>query len=219
MAEYLERQVAMTMQVLPKRYRKFQTDNLDDAYEQGWMDALDNLKNSPAVDVEKISDGYHTFADLYEQRLILSAALAKNNPYAWKSKRHEDGSVPFGGGWFIMGFDTAEGCYTYHYELKDWDLFQCKELDRGKPWDGHTSKDVRRLLSIPSDDVAPVRHGRWKYNTDFQVWNCSECGENPHKGTGVVVVEKNLPAYCPHCGVRMDGRRLEGKENETEELG
>lgn len=100
------------------------------------------LRAVPAVNVEKMSDGYHTFADLYEQRLILSAALAKNNPHAWKSKRHEDGSEPFDGGWFIMGFDTAEGCYTYHYELKDWDLFQCKELDKGKPWDGHTSKDV-----------------------------------------------------------------------------
>lgn len=110
---------------------------------------------APAVDVEKISDGYHTFADLYEQRLILSAALAKNNPHAWKSKRHEDGSVPFGGGWFIMGFDTDEGCYTYHYELKDWDLFQCKELDKGKPWDGHTSRDVRRLLSIPAAASVP----------------------------------------------------------------
>lgn len=115
-----------------------------------------NIMDIPAADVGKMSDGYHTFADLYEQRLILSAALAKNNPNAWKSKRHEDGSVPFGGGWFIMGFDTDEGCYTYHYELKDWDLFQCKELDKGKPWDGHTSKDVRRLLSIPAADVAPV---------------------------------------------------------------
>lgn len=114
------------------------------------------VRRTPAADVKKMSDGYHTFADLYEQRLVLSAALAKNNPHAWKSKRHEDGSVPFGGGWFIMGFDTDEGCYTYHYELKDWDLFQCKELDKGKPWDGHTSKDVRRLLSIPAADVAPV---------------------------------------------------------------
>ena len=56
-----------------------------------------------------------------------------------------------------MGFDTDEGCYTYHYELKDWDLFQCNELDKGKPWDGHTSKDVRRLLSIPADAVPVVR--------------------------------------------------------------
>lgn len=118
------------------------------------------IADTPTVDVEKMSDGYHTFADLYEQRLILSAALAKNNPHAWKSKRHEDGSVPFGGGWFIMGFETDEGCYTYHYELKDWDLFQCEELDKGKPWDGHTSKDVRRLLSIPAADVAPVARCR-----------------------------------------------------------
>lgn len=54
-------------------------------------------------------------------------------------------------------------------------------------------------------EFVPVRHGRWQYNTDFYVWRCSECGENPHKGTGVVVVEENLPAYCPHCGARMDG--------------
>ena len=116
---------------------------------------IQSIMELPAVDVEKMSDGYHTFADLYEQRLILSAALAKNNPHAWKSKRHDDGSEPFGGGWFIMGFDTDEGCYTYHYELKDWDLFQCKELDKGKPWDGHTSKDVRRLLSIPAAVSVP----------------------------------------------------------------
>lgn len=170
MAEYIEREAAMLLPELPKEYRHYQTDNLDDAYEQGWNDALCCLEHIPAVDVEKMSDGYHTFADLYEQRLILSAALAKNNPHAWKSKRHEDGSVPFGGGWFIMGFDTDEGCYTYHYELKDWDLFQCKELDKGRPWDGHTSKDVRRLLSIPADDVVPVVRCKdckyWQDNND-----------------------------------------------------
>ena len=54
-------------------------------------------------------------------------------------------------------------------------------------------------------EVAPVRHGRWQYNTDFYVWRCSECGENPHKGTGVVTTAEKLPAYCPNCGARMDG--------------
>ena len=154
-----------------------------------------------SADIEQMSDGYHTFEDLYEQRLILSAALAKNNPHAWKSKRHEDGSVPFGGGWFIMGFDTDEGCYTYHYELKDWDLFQCKELDKGKPWDGHTSKDVRRLLSIPAADVAPVRHGRWieKEKYTFGIYyDCSLC-ENRILDNGYSW------NYCPNCGAKMDG--------------
>lgn len=157
----------------------------------------DAVEEMPTADVEKISDGYHTFADLYEQRLILSAALAKNNPHAWKSKRHEDGSIPFGGGWFIMGFDTDEGCYTYHYELKDWDLFQCKELGKGKPWDGHTSKDVRRLLSISATDVAPVRHGRWKCHSDCGVTECSACGWSIEEYVGDY-------AYCPNCGAKMD---------------
>ena len=167
-----------------------------------WVDDMrSDVICAPAADVEKMSDGYHTFADLYEQRLILSAALAKNNPHAWKSKRHEDGSVPFGGGWFIMGFDTDEGCYTYHYELKDWDLFQCKELDKGKPWDGHTSKDVRRLLSIPTADVAPVVHGRWieqeKY-TFSTMYDCSICGSR--------IIDNGHPwNYCPNCGAKMDG--------------
>ena len=165
---------------------------------------VQTIMTLPAVDVEKISDGYHTFADLYEQRLILSAALAKNNPHAWKSKRHEDGSIPFGGGWFIMGFDTDEGCYTYHYELKDWDLFQCKELDKGKPWDGHTSKDVRRLLSIPAADVAPVVHGRWEYipqtlNTLSQL-RCPFCG-----WWSLDPSIDGAYNYCPNCGARMDG--------------
>ena len=62
---------------------------------------------------------------------------------------------------------------------------------------------------IPAAGVAPVRHGRWKYNTKFYVWCCSECGENPHKGTGVVTTAEKLPAYCPNCGARMDGERKE----------
>ena len=161
------------------------------------------VRRTPAADVRKMSDGYHTFADLYEQRLILSAALAKNNPHAWKSKRHEDGSVPFGGGWFIMGFDTDEGCYTYHYELKDWDLFQCRELDKGKPWDGHTSKDVRRLLSIPAADVVPVvRCKDCAHRTEM-----GNCGHPRHHGI--------LPSAYPYdfCsyGARMDDDESEAR--------
>ena len=64
---------------------------------------------------------------------------------------------------------------------------------------------ANELEDFPTADVAPVRHGRWKYNTDFQVWNCSECGKNPHKGTGVVTTAEKLSSYCPHCGARMDG--------------
>lgn len=191
-------------------------------------DAKRMLADTPAVDVEKMSDGYHTFADLYEQRLILSAALAKNNPHAWKSKRHEDGSVPFGGGWFLLGFDTDAGCYTYHYALKDWDLFQCKELEKGKPWDGHTSKDVRRLLSIPAAGATSAAvPGRWvaqcvvetdggwtlkdmPYN-EYQHSNpiCSICRKTALLDGGEDYVAS---PYCPNCGARMGG----GADNATD---
>ena len=101
-----------------------------------------------------------------------------------------------------MGLDTDEGCYTYHYELKDWDLFQCKELDKGKPWDGHTSKDLRRLLSIPAADVVPVVRCKdckyWQDNNDG--YPHEECrlghGETPDAND-----------FCSY------GTRKEGDEN------
>lgn len=96
-----------------------------------------------------LSDGYHTFNDLYYQRMILSATICNLVPEkCWKSKKHSDGQVCFDGTWFIIGFDTPEGQYTYHYELKYWDLFKCKELDQAPHFDGHTDKDVERLLSL-----------------------------------------------------------------------
>lgn len=71
---------------------------------------------------------------------------------------------------------------------------------------GWRAMDIEEALrAIPAADVAPVRHGRWQYNTDFYVWCCSECGENPTKGTGVVTTEEKLPSYCPNCGAKMDG--------------
>lgn len=57
MAEYIERDAAMLTPILPKEYRQYQTENLDDAYEQGWLDALGNLKNAPAVDVVPVVHG------------------------------------------------------------------------------------------------------------------------------------------------------------------
>jgi hypothetical protein len=100
-------------------------------------------------DIGEISDGYHTFNDLYRQRRVLSAVLCSVfKEKAWKSRRHADGEECFGGGWFIVGIDTPGGQYTYHYENEFWDMFECQELDFAKEWDGHTDKDVERLLSL-----------------------------------------------------------------------
>ena len=109
--------------------------------------------------IGEVSDGFHTFNGLYEQRMILFAALVKAyKDKAWKSYRHADGEYCFGGGWFIVGIDTPEGSYTYHYENKYWDMFDCMELPISKPWDGHNEADAKtRLMSLqPEPHWIPV---------------------------------------------------------------
>ena len=103
-------------------------------------------------DIGEFSDGYHTFNGLYKQRMILFAVLVKTyKDRAWKSWKHEDGLDCFGGGWFIVGIDTPAGTYTYHYEAKDWDRFDCQVLQKAKHWDGHDEFDVERLFSLVSN--------------------------------------------------------------------
>lgn len=108
-------------------------------------------------EIGKLSDGFHTFNSLYEQRMILFAALVKAyKNQAWKSYRHEDGEYCFGGGWFIVGIDTPEGSYTYHYENKYWNMFECVDLPRAKHWDGHTEEDAEiRLMSLEPQRWVP----------------------------------------------------------------
>ena len=109
-------------------------------------------------EIDDVSDGSHTFRQLYYQRMMLFATIVKQNKgKAWKSLRHEDGELCFGGGWFIVGVDTPEGTYTYHYEANYYSMFDCKELERARHWDGHTEKDVTRLLSLPSAQPEIIR--------------------------------------------------------------
>ena len=59
--EYLEKQAAATIPVLPKEHRKYQTMNLDDAYENGWYDALECVEKLPPVDVRAVVRGVWRF--------------------------------------------------------------------------------------------------------------------------------------------------------------
>ena len=54
--------------------------------------------------------------------------------------------------YFIVGIDTPEGQYSYHYHKKYWDVFKyVNELEFAPEWDGHKSEDVDRLLSLCFD--------------------------------------------------------------------
>lgn len=93
------------------------------------------------------SDGFHTFNELYHHRAVLFAALQEAHPNkSWKSKLHSDRTMF--DNMFIAGIDTPEGMYTYHFDMSEWDIFACKEIESAPEWDGHMPKDVDRLLSL-----------------------------------------------------------------------
>ena len=127
----------------------------NEKYADGFIDGVNEaLEVIDRYNIGELSDGYHTFNSLYEQRMYLFATIVnQNKDKAWKSYKHEDGELCFGGGWFIVGVDTPNGSYTYHYENKYYDLFECEELECGKHWDGHTDKDVDRVLSLANYNI------------------------------------------------------------------
>lgn len=114
-----------------------------------------DIKIPDFVDVGDISDGYHTFRELYEFRKMYNAALfnlwgANGINKTHKSKRHYDGELCFGGGWFIVSAMLPSGLISNHYKLEDWDLFHIPETEKALfEYDGHTGKDVlQRLKAI-----------------------------------------------------------------------
>lgn len=100
----------------------------------------------------EVSDGYHTFNELYEYRLLYNAAffneLARRGTYdVHKSKRHSDGEIPFEDpNWFIVMAELPTGQISNHYEMKDWDLFQIPEKYVANKWDGHSPYDVAERI-------------------------------------------------------------------------
>lgn len=99
-----------------------------------------------------LSDGYHTFNELYYHRMCLFSIIVKQNKsLAWKSKLHSDGTMYHN--YFIVGIKTPNGHATYHYHIDYWDMFDCVELPNAPVWDGHTPNDcVRRLLTLQATD-------------------------------------------------------------------
>lgn len=103
-----------------------------------------------ATMVGKISDGYHTFDELYDHRCLLFAVLIQQMG-GWKSRKHHDGSQ--WQGWFIAGVDLGDKQVTYHLPESMWNLCPGRILEQAPEWDGHTSYDtlerLRRWLGKP----------------------------------------------------------------------
>ena len=104
-------------------------------------------------------DGYHTFGELYEHRIVLFLALCKtlhDDPQyqtgqkseIWCSTIHSDGSSF--GDWFVMGIGKEKGeQITYHLPARFWNdaCLVSRILEKAPEFDGHTSDDVLKRLT------------------------------------------------------------------------
>lgn len=103
-------------------------------------------------DMGNVSDGYHTFNELYHHRAVLFSVICSQfKDLAWKSKKHDDGSMF--DNMFIVGINTPEGQATYHYDVDPyWDMFDVKELEYAPKWDGHTPEEaIQRISSLKGE--------------------------------------------------------------------
>lgn len=110
-----------------------------------------------ADSVGKISDGYHTFNELYAHRIELYIQLCRvmrryrsfpenKDCGVWRSQKHSDGSGI--DGWFVMGIFERKGLQiTYHLPIERWEECDFAEtLETAPEFDGHTSGDVLSRL-------------------------------------------------------------------------
>jgi len=118
-----------------------------------WMDKEEKI-TWQVPKAGEVSDGYHTFNELYEHRIILYIALCRQffMKYAspvdliWKSKQHNDGSSLEG--WFLLGMETVYGQISYHLPDKYWDdCYFAIPCFKAPPFDGYTSQDVLNRIT------------------------------------------------------------------------
>lgn len=113
--------------------------------------AINDFRDKNNIDFGKVSDGYHTFDELYHHRTMLFAALVNSsdwNSRCWKSHKHHDPNFPMYKGYFIVGMNTEFGQATYHIELKYWDTFKCTELETAPEFDDHTPEDAINRIAM-----------------------------------------------------------------------
>ena len=111
-------------------------------------------ENIKTINTDLISDGWHTFGELYNHRsllfLKLCKELSKDEKYlVYKSKKHFDGSDMEG--YFNLGVKLQDDTFVaYHISNQYWDECDFAETLEKSPIEGeYSSKDaVNNLMKI-----------------------------------------------------------------------
>jgi len=115
------------------------------------------IQELPSEERGKVSDGYHSFSELYDHRIqlwikvceFLSSPTDANSPTVWRTLKHSDGSSY--DGWFVLGSCRKDGSnqITYHLPISKWNECSFADtLDKAPKWDGHTSANVLSRLKL-----------------------------------------------------------------------
>lgn len=100
-------------------------------------------------EIGEVSDGFHTFNELYEHRNLLLLLAMKLRPgIAWASRLHSNGSKI--DGWFICGVKLPTGDITYHLPERLWQsavMTGAVTFEKAPAWDGQTPGDCLKRLS------------------------------------------------------------------------
>lgn len=146
----------------------------------------------PEIGIGDLSDGYHTFNELYHHRAVLFSVICNMFPEkSWKSRKHATGDMF--DGMFIVGIETPEGQATYHYNTEPyWDMFKIKELEFAPQWDGHSAADAIARISSFTDN----NYSSWVF--EGRPIHCKNCGYTPNYS-----LNKENSKHCPSCGKEM----------------
>jgi hypothetical protein len=119
---------------------------------------INKLIKENKLEKGNISDGIHTFSELYLHRNALFLALCREicentsyqtgqKSFVWKSTNYFDGKE-VEKGWFLMGIGMEQGeQITYHLPMSFWNKTNFANVIEKPPFfDGHTPKDVLQRL-------------------------------------------------------------------------
>ena len=153
------------------------TFKLDGAYPIGHISqeafinkTIKTRETKYGLNTNLISDGAHTFGELYHERATLFAIFMYNyldlsrmdyseEFYGWKSELHHDGDMY--NGYFIVGITSKKTgkMFTYHYPLEYWNFFQVEELDRAPEWNPELDMSIDEFGKIFVPNYRPYKEG------------------------------------------------------------
>ena len=205
--ELISRQAATTIPVMPKEHRHYQTNNLDDAYEQGWNDLQECIENLPPVqpDVPDTNVG-----DMISRQAAIDALWKALYEYEDKTEKQfqesEDLDIQ---DWIQHRIFVQNMSDIDRRTILDLPPVQPKNWTLIIPLNESDFKSVRRIMLDNKpwcrtfyEDVPGEAHWIKSYTPDDgEIYECDNCGVTWQFTDGGP--EENEAFFCPKCGFKM----------------